>query len=135
MVDNARSAPPPLFPGNIRRIFKARIVSHVQKGGNPRRWDYTCRPVYRAANGSWVAATHESEFIATNDAEDINPVADGPQGNGVDSSGEDYPPGFNLKPIPIASTVTVYEMRAVDGSLQYTFDRVNLDDGTCEATT
>jgi|GEM_PF-2636708 len=68
---------------------------------------------------------------ARNIVEDANVAAAGVGGDGVDTSGADYPAGFTRQRIVDDVVVFMFEATDLAMNLRYFFSQVNSHDGTC----
>jgi len=116
--------------------FWAKITGSLTMSGADNRWQYAWSEQVRTATG-WTtptggrSGTTEEDF-ALNSAEAFND-ATGVQGHGVDIDGADYPAGFEMQPIQGDRVVRMWQETATDGSVAFSFEATNADDGTCEA--
>lgn len=113
--------------------FWAKILSSpASLGGN--KWKYAWQEVRRTASG-WEDTPNgrsgtTSTGYALNSIESGNDGS-GVEGNSIDRSKSDYPTGFSMQPVQGLPVVRMYVDCLSDGSLAYTFEYVNGEDGTC----
>lgn len=97
---------------------------------SPNRWRYDFAEITKAAPayGGWAPLDGGRTGTAHNLAEDGN-AETGVLGNGGHT--DNLVGTFALQPVPVGRKVMMLPVQLADGSLEYWFDGVTIDDGVC----